>query len=53
MDGQSAQGFAQQLRGVLLDLDDIAKVAKVVEGAVLPLTEIAVLLDTTDKTPSL
>ena len=49
---QPAQGFAQELGGVFLDLDDIAKVAKVIEGAVLPLPTVAVLPDTTDKAPS-
>jgi hypothetical protein len=51
VDRQPAQCPAQQLGGVFLDSDYMAKVVEVVEGAVLPLPAVAVLLDTTDKYP--
>jgi hypothetical protein len=38
---QTAEGTAQQLRRVLLDLDDVAEIIHILEGAILPLPAIA------------
>jgi hypothetical protein len=46
---QTAQGAAQQVGRVFLDLDDVGEIGWVVVGAVLKLTQIAVLPDTTDR----
>jgi hypothetical protein len=46
VDGQRAQDAAQEVGGVLLGLDDVAKVVQVIKGVVFALATVAVLSDT-------
>jgi hypothetical protein len=49
VDWDVIQGTAEQARGVLLSLNDVAEIVHVVKAAVFAFAEVAVLMDTTCK----